>query len=108
MYINRYKIFARFGLMHMLATNVCVWLHTVIFEIVREIHEQLYDPSLNLSSGHVLAHVASNRSLATTTTMATSTTTRLSVMAPKQPAYVIIDESSADALSAANSSSKAL
>ena len=37
MLIHRYQIFARFGLMHMIATNLCVWLRVVISETVREV-----------------------------------------------------------------------
>ena len=37
MCIHRYRVFARFGLTHMIATNLCVWLRTVATEILREL-----------------------------------------------------------------------
>ena len=37
MCIHRYKTLARFGLMHMIATNLCVWLENIVQETVREI-----------------------------------------------------------------------
>ncbi|CAH1777255.1 unnamed protein product [Owenia fusiformis] len=43
MCIHRYKHLARFGLMHMIATNICVWLRNVIRETVRDV--QIYQRS---------------------------------------------------------------
>ncbi|XP_061185369.1 proton channel OtopLc-like [Saccostrea echinata] len=37
MCIHRYKTVARFGLMHMVATNVCVWVQNIVQETLREI-----------------------------------------------------------------------
>ncbi|XP_022257331.1 otopetrin-2-like, partial [Limulus polyphemus] len=37
MAINKFKTLARFGLMHMIATNVCVWLHVLVAETKHEI-----------------------------------------------------------------------
>ncbi|XP_054156603.1 proton channel OtopLc-like [Oppia nitens] len=36
-YIKRHKLIARFGLMHMIATNICVWLHVLIQETKHQI-----------------------------------------------------------------------
>ncbi|XP_060532083.1 proton channel OtopLc-like [Cylas formicarius] len=36
--INRHKIIARFGLMHMIATNVCEWLYVLVEETKHEIN----------------------------------------------------------------------
>ncbi|ELT89103.1 hypothetical protein CAPTEDRAFT_165173 [Capitella teleta] len=38
MCIHKYRTLARFGLMHMVATNICVWLRVVIQETVHDIH----------------------------------------------------------------------
>ncbi|CAG2113505.1 unnamed protein product, partial [Medioppia subpectinata] len=35
--IGRHKLIARFGLMHMIATNICVWLHVLIQETKHQI-----------------------------------------------------------------------
>merc|ERR1719500_2232594 len=37
--INKNKIMAKFGLMHLLATNCCIWIRTLVRESVREITE---------------------------------------------------------------------
>lgn len=37
MCIHRYKVLARFGLMHMVATNLCVWFDNIVRETIREI-----------------------------------------------------------------------
>lgn len=39
MCIHRYKTLARFGLMHMVATNICVWLENIVMETVREVQK---------------------------------------------------------------------
>jgi len=39
MNIQKNKIIAKFGLMHMLATNCCIWIRTLVRESVREIVE---------------------------------------------------------------------
>lgn len=35
--IHRFKVIARFGLMHVVATNVCVWIRTLVIEYLKEI-----------------------------------------------------------------------
>jgi hypothetical protein len=30
--IHKFKVVARFGLMHLIATNVCVWMRTIVRE----------------------------------------------------------------------------
>ncbi|KAK3100048.1 hypothetical protein FSP39_013917 [Pinctada imbricata] len=37
MCIHRYRTLARFGIMHMIATNLCVWLENIVGETMREI-----------------------------------------------------------------------
>ena len=40
--IHKFKAIARFGLMHCLATNVCVWIRTLVRESLKEINHH-YD-----------------------------------------------------------------
>ena len=35
--IHQFKCLARFGLMHIVATNVCVWIRTVFKEAIKDI-----------------------------------------------------------------------
>lgn len=35
--IHRFKVVARFGLMHVVATNICVWIRTLVLEYLKEI-----------------------------------------------------------------------
>ncbi|XP_034246098.1 proton channel OtopLc isoform X4 [Thrips palmi] len=35
--IHRFKVIARFGLMHIVATNICVWIRTLMLESIKEI-----------------------------------------------------------------------
>jgi len=35
--IHRFKVVARFGLMHVVATNLCVWIRTLVLEYIKEI-----------------------------------------------------------------------
>ncbi|XP_022185941.1 proton channel OtopLc isoform X7 [Nilaparvata lugens] len=35
--IHRFKVIARFGLMHIVATNLCVWIRTLVLESLKEI-----------------------------------------------------------------------
>lgn len=37
MNIHRFKVVARFGLMHIVATNICVWIKTLVYESLKEI-----------------------------------------------------------------------
>ena len=37
MCIHKYKSLARFGLMHMIATNICVWIRVTVRETLREV-----------------------------------------------------------------------
>lgn len=39
MCIQSYKAIARFGLMHMVGTNLSVWTRDLVKETIREIHE---------------------------------------------------------------------
>ncbi|KAF4520829.1 hypothetical protein B566_EDAN007124 [Ephemera danica] len=35
--IHRFKVISRFGLMHVVATNVCVWIRTLVLESLKEV-----------------------------------------------------------------------
>lgn len=37
MNIHRFKVLARFGLMHVFATNICVWIRTLVLESLKEV-----------------------------------------------------------------------
>ena len=53
MNIYKNKFLSRFGLMHMIATNLCVWLNVLILETSHEIHETHHH-----SGGHGAAAMA--------------------------------------------------
>ncbi|XP_017491820.1 PREDICTED: uncharacterized protein LOC108379958, partial [Rhagoletis zephyria] len=50
--IHRFKVIARFGLMHVVATNICVWIRTLVKESLLEItlHHQRREPDPDASS----------------------------------------------------------
>ena len=75
MCIHRYRVFARFGLMHMMATNICVWLRTIIMETIRdvEIHARSSDSTIN--GLDVLSHMFGHNNGTSRTTSTTTTTT---------------------------------
>ncbi|XP_017772758.1 PREDICTED: uncharacterized protein LOC108559895 isoform X2 [Nicrophorus vespilloides] len=85
--IHRFKVIARFGLMHVVATNICVWIRTVVLEYLKEI--TVYHKKNDTSStfpesirAHTLrnantimgSHLAVPDALFTTTTASTTTT----------------------------------
>lgn len=45
----RHKVIARFGLMHMIATNICEWLYVLVEETKHEIHQFMHGPLKGLS-----------------------------------------------------------
>ncbi|XP_056646059.1 proton channel OtopLc isoform X2 [Diorhabda sublineata] len=50
--IHRFKVIARFGLMHIVATNICVWIRTFFIEYLKDItkYHLKFNNSTNLSS----------------------------------------------------------
>ncbi|XP_017064755.1 proton channel OtopLc isoform X8 [Drosophila eugracilis] len=50
--IHRFKVIARFGLMHVVATNICVWIRTLVKESLLEItiYHQKTEPEAGASS----------------------------------------------------------
>jgi hypothetical protein len=41
--IHRFKVLARFGLMHVFATNICVWIRTLVIESLKEVTNYYLD-----------------------------------------------------------------
>jgi hypothetical protein len=56
--IHRFKILARFGLMHIVATNLCVWIRTLVLESIKEI--------TNNENGKYMSTVTSTTAASTT------------------------------------------
>lgn len=48
--LGRHKVISRFGLMHMVATNLCEWLYVLVEETKHEIHhfQSIMEKSGNL------------------------------------------------------------
>lgn len=49
MEIYRYKVVAKFGLMHMIATNLCEWLYVLVEETKNDMLVDPHLPPLHLS-----------------------------------------------------------
>lgn len=50
--IHRFKVIARFGLMHVVATNICVWIRTLVLEYLKEItvhYKEQFNSTMNFS-----------------------------------------------------------
>ncbi|XP_071055879.1 proton channel OtopLc isoform X8 [Onthophagus taurus] len=58
--IHRFKVIARFGLMHVFATNICVWIRTLVLEYMKEItvyHKKFDDKSgQNIIADSIRSH----------------------------------------------------
>ena len=54
--IHKFKAIARFGLMHCLATNVCVWIRTLVRESLKEINEHAHHHVDKGSGGLGVSH----------------------------------------------------
>ncbi|KAK9675015.1 Otopetrin, partial [Popillia japonica] len=52
--IHRFKVIARFGLMHVVATNICVWFRTLVIEYLKEI--TVYHQRKNALSVHNISN----------------------------------------------------
>uniref|UniRef100_U5ER56 Putative conserved plasma membrane protein n=1 Tax=Corethrella appendiculata TaxID=1370023 RepID=U5ER56_9DIPT len=61
--MGQHKVFARFGLMHMVATNLCEWLYVLVEETKHEIHHlehlQLHPPSVS-GAHHERVNISDN------------------------------------------------
>ncbi|XP_011493999.1 PREDICTED: uncharacterized protein LOC105359184 [Ceratosolen solmsi marchali] len=53
--IHRFKVVARFGLMHVVATNLCVWIRTLVLESIKEIAQ--YHRNLGRAEAGILASI---------------------------------------------------
>ncbi|KAK6167422.1 hypothetical protein SNE40_021456 [Patella caerulea] len=70
MCIHRYRILARFGLMHMCATNICVWFRSIVVETLHVIHQHhnshdehhTEHPHEIVTNGHVMNYTIGNDS----------------------------------------------
>uniref|UniRef100_A0A182Q0E2 Otopetrin n=1 Tax=Anopheles farauti TaxID=69004 RepID=A0A182Q0E2_9DIPT len=74
----RHKVFARFGLMHMVATNLCEWLYVLVEETKHEIHHLAHaahhkDHGTSLHGNGGVGAITS----ATSTTIRTTTAERV-------------------------------
>uniref|UniRef100_A0A182PKX5 Otopetrin n=2 Tax=Cellia TaxID=44534 RepID=A0A182PKX5_9DIPT len=76
----RHKVFARFGLMHMVATNLCEWLYVLVEETKHEIHHLAHSAHHPKGEDGFKSHAALSSPvtaapISTSTTVSTSTTT---------------------------------
>ncbi|KAF5282178.1 hypothetical protein FQR65_LT02875 [Abscondita terminalis] len=55
--IHRFKVIARFGLMHVVATNICVWIRTVVVEYLKEITIHYKNLNSTLQEGILAASI---------------------------------------------------
>lgn len=53
--IHRFKVIARFGLMHVVATNICVWIRTLVYESIKEITQ--YHRRRDIEDAGILANI---------------------------------------------------
>ncbi len=52
--IHKFKCLARFGLMHIIATNLCVWIRTVVKECTKEITKYRVDRGQGVSEDYMI------------------------------------------------------
>lgn len=61
--IHRFKVVARFGLMHVVATNICVWIRTLVMETLKEITNYFHNrtsPEDNVFLEHLRQNIREN------------------------------------------------
>ncbi|XP_063704686.1 proton channel OtopLc isoform X2 [Culicoides brevitarsis] len=64
--IHRFKVVARFGLMHVVATNLCVWIRTLVMETLKEITNYYHNrtnPEDNVFLEHLRQNIKQNEGL---------------------------------------------
>ncbi|XP_075212570.1 proton channel OtopLc-like isoform X4 [Lycorma delicatula] len=61
--IHRFKVIARFGLMHIVATNLCVWIRTLVFESLKEITGYLQKRNETLPTSSIVKNLNREYSL---------------------------------------------
>ncbi len=59
-HVKRYKGLIRFGLMHVLATNLCVWIRVLIEEVLEGIHNAESIPINQASTAAPLDNTVAN------------------------------------------------
>ena len=52
--VERFGLFARFGFIHLVATNLCLWIRIVIWESANEWIHHVYTESINSFSRDVI------------------------------------------------------
>ena len=52
--IHKFKFLARFGMMHMVATNLCVWMRTICKESIKEIALYRVDRGQGVSEDYMI------------------------------------------------------
>lgn len=52
--IHKFKCVARFGLAHIVATNLCVWMRTVVKECTKEIAQYRVDRGHGVSEDYMI------------------------------------------------------
>ena len=52
--IHKFKCVARFGLAHIVATNLCVWMRTVVKECTKEIAQYRVDRGRGVSEDYMI------------------------------------------------------
>ncbi|PNF35111.1 hypothetical protein B7P43_G09469 [Cryptotermes secundus] len=89
--IHRFKVLARFGLMHIVATNLCVWIRTLVLESIKEITNNENRKYMSTSSSTAAPtttavplpgqHLENIRMLTAAPSVAAATTTATTTMA---------------------------
>lgn len=70
--LARHKVVARFGLMHMVATNLCEWLHVLVAETKHEIFHLSHHEEEKAHGKTALANLLLNTTTSTMDTVATT------------------------------------
>ncbi|KAK3766348.1 hypothetical protein RRG08_044535 [Elysia crispata] len=89
MCIHRYKKLARFGLVHMCSTNICVWFRSIVVETLHVIHHSDTRGHHGAESGH---HPASDNSTHARSYPHSAVGHGISHHGSPGPEYVIHDE----------------
>ena len=53
--VERFGLFARFGFIHLVATNLALWVRTVIWESANEWIHHVYTESINVLNNGVIS-----------------------------------------------------
>lgn len=77
--------------MHMMATNICVWLRTIIVETIRDVQIHVQSTDSRIHGFHLLSLLGySNKTSSSSTT--TTTTTTVTPTLPQSHHYVVNGE----------------